>query len=131
MKFGREFSQAVEEKQIAQAMAERAKFIVDRAVQEKKQIIIKATGEARATRLFGESMAQSPVFLELKRIEAASKIAQIVARGQNRVFLESDTLMMNLTAGFNNNLERKTAADYQREAQRAPAHEQASTKSKK
>ena len=46
-------------------------------------------------------------------VEAAAKIAGIVARGQNRVFLESDTLMMNLTTGFNNNLERKTAHDYQ------------------
>ena len=36
MKFGREFSAAVEQKQIAQANAERAKYIVDRAVQEKK-----------------------------------------------------------------------------------------------
>lgn len=113
MRFGQEFSQAVEQKQIAQANAERAKYIVDRAYQEKKQIIIRAEGEAKATRLFGESMSRSPVFLELKRIEAAAKIAGIVARGQNRVFLESDTLMMNLTAGFNNNLERKTAHDYQ------------------
>ena len=99
-------------------MADRAKYIVDRAFQEKKSIIIKAEGEARATKLFGESMAQSPVFLELKRIEAATKIAGIVARGQNRVFLESDTLMMNLTAGFNSNLERKTPADYAAEEKR-------------
>jgi len=96
-------------------MADRAKFIVDRAQQEKKQIIIKATGEARATKLFGESMSQSPVFLELKRIEAANKIASIISRGQNRVFLESDTLMMNLTASFNKNLERKTEFDRKQE----------------
>lgn len=115
MKFGQEFSRAVEEKQVAQQMADRAKFIVDRAQQEKKQIIIKAAGEARATKLFGESMSQSPVFLELKRIEAASKIASIISRGQNRVFLESDTLMMNLTAGFNKNLERKTEYDRKQE----------------
>jgi prohibitin 2 len=42
-------------------------------------------------------MAQSPVFLELKRIEAARNIAKIIGEGQNRVFLDSDTLMMNLT----------------------------------
>jgi len=61
-------------------------------------------------------MARSPVFLELERIKAATKIAAIVGRGQNRVFLESDTLMMNLTSGFNSNLERKTVAE-----QNAPA----------
>lgn len=61
-------------------------------------------------------MARSPVFLELERIKAASKIAGIIARGQNRVFLESDTLMMNLTAGFNSSMERKTPADYAADA---------------
>jgi hypothetical protein len=30
-------------------MADRAKYVVDRAREEKKQIIIKAQGEARAT----------------------------------------------------------------------------------
>lgn len=92
-------------------MAERAKFLVDRAIQEKKQIIIKATGEAKATRLFGISMQQSPVFLELKRIEAARNIARIIGKGENKVYLEADTLLMNLTSGFNSNLEKKTSAD--------------------
>lgn len=36
MKFGPEFAKAVEEKQIAQQMADRAKYLVDKAVQEKK-----------------------------------------------------------------------------------------------
>jgi len=31
------------------------------------------------------------------------------------VFLDSDTLMMNLTQGFNQNLEKKSAADYEYE----------------
>lgn len=46
MKFGREFSTAVEEKQIAQQQAERAKYVVERAIQQKKQIIIQAQGTA-------------------------------------------------------------------------------------
>lgn len=82
-------------------MAERAKYLVDRAIQEKKQIIIKAQGEARATQLFGKSMSESPVFLEIKRIEASRGIAKIIGQSQNRVYLDSDTLMMNLTQGFN------------------------------
>lgn len=98
-------------------MADRAKYLVQSAEQQKKQIIIRATGEARATELFGISMAQSPVFLELKRVEAARSIAKIIGNGQNKVYLESDSLMMNLTQGFNQNLERKTDADknYERE----------------
>lgn len=113
--FSQEFRNAVEQKQIAQAEAERAKFIVARAIEQKKQILVKAQGEAMASRLYGEKMQQSPVFMELKRIEAARSIARIVGNGNNRVFLDSDTLMMNLTMGFNSNLEKKSAADYEYE----------------
>jgi hypothetical protein len=51
------------------------------------------------------------VFLELKRIEAARNIARIIGKGENKVYLEADTLLMNLTSGFNSNLEKKTSAD--------------------
>lgn len=43
--FGKEYTQAVEAKQVAQQEAERAKFIVDRASQEKQRSIIAAQGE--------------------------------------------------------------------------------------
>ena len=49
--------------------------------------------------------------MELKRIEAARTIARIIGKGENRVYLEADTLLMNLTSGFNSNLEKKTEAD--------------------
>lgn len=42
LKFGPEFAKAVEEKQIAQQMADRAKYLVGAAQQQKLQIIIKA-----------------------------------------------------------------------------------------
>ena len=42
MKFGDMFAKSVEDKQIAQQMADRAKYLVFAAEQEKKQIIIKA-----------------------------------------------------------------------------------------
>ncbi len=51
--FSREYTAAVEAKQVAQQDAERAKYIVDRAIQEKKSIIIKAQGEAQAAQLIG------------------------------------------------------------------------------
>ncbi len=40
--FGQEFTRAIEEKQIAQQQAERAKFVVQKALEDKKSIIIKA-----------------------------------------------------------------------------------------
>lgn len=104
--FSDEFSKAIELKQIAQQDAERAKFVVMQAEQEKKSNIIRAQGEARAAELYGQSLGQNPAFIELRRIEASMEIANILARSRNRVFLESDTLMLNLTAAFNANLER-------------------------
>ena len=44
---------AVEAKQVAQQDSERAKYIVERAIQEKKGIVIKAAGEAKSAELIG------------------------------------------------------------------------------
>jgi len=45
-------------------------------------------------------MARSPAFLDLRRIEAAREIATIMSKGRNKIYLESDTLLMNLTSGL-------------------------------
>lgn len=55
--FSKEYTAAVEAKQVAQQEAERAKYIVERAMQEKKSIIIKAEGEARSAELIGNVRA--------------------------------------------------------------------------
>src|SRR5882762_9210111 len=46
MTFGKEFTRAVEQKQIAQQDAERARFIVEKAEQERQANVIRAEGEA-------------------------------------------------------------------------------------
>lgn len=107
LQFSDEFSNAIEMKQIAQQDAEKAKFVVMQAEQEKKSNIIKAQGEARAAELYGESLAQNPAFIDLRRIEASKDIADVIGRSRNKVFLESDSLMMNLTGAFNENLEKQ------------------------
>mmetsp|Transcript_20025 Transcript_20025/g.17701 ORF Transcript_20025/g.17701 Transcript_20025/m.17701 type:complete len:294 (+) Transcript_20025:33-914(+) len=104
--FSPEFSKAIEMKQIAQQDAEKAKFVVMQAEQEKKSNIIKAQGEAAAAALYGKSLAGNPAFIELRRIEASKDIADILGKSRNRLFLESDSLMMNLTGTFNENLEK-------------------------
>ncbi len=40
--FGKEFTKAIEDKQIAQQEAERAKYLVEQAIQDKKSAIIRA-----------------------------------------------------------------------------------------
>lgn len=107
--FSEEFSKAIEMKQIAQQDAEKAKFLVMQAEQEKKSNIIRAQGEAASAALYGDSLKQNPAFIELRRIEASKDIADILARSRNKIFLEADTLMMNITGAFNENLERTNA----------------------
>lgn len=96
LSFGQEFMKAVEMKQVAQQDAERAKFVVMQAAQEKKSAIIRAEADARSAELIGAAVAENPAFIELRRIEAATEIAQTISRSNNRVFLETDSLLMNL-----------------------------------
>merc|ERR1719228_1180502 len=100
LSFGPEYTRAVEAKQVAQQEAERAKYLVEMAVQEKKSKVIAAQGEAQAAQLIGESMKKNPAFAELRRIEAAREIAHAVAQSPNRVFLNSDSLLINLMTNF-------------------------------
>ena len=60
-------------------------------------------------------MKQSPAFLDLRRVEASRDIATVLSRGRNKVFLEADTLLMNLTSGLNSSLEKKSSADHEAE----------------
>lgn len=51
LSFGKEYTAAVEAKQVAQQEAQRAAFFVERAVQEKQQKIVQAEGEAEAAKM--------------------------------------------------------------------------------
>ncbi|KAI7901508.1 prohibitin-2 [Cokeromyces recurvatus] len=97
------FESAVEAKQIAQQEAQRAAFIVDKARQEKQSIIVRAQGEAKSAELIGEAIKDKPGFLELKRIEAAREISHILSRSDNRVMLDTDTLLLNVNTASKSN----------------------------
>ncbi|KAJ3194821.1 hypothetical protein HK101_001823 [Irineochytrium annulatum] len=96
--FSPEFTSAVEAKQIAQQEAQRASYIVERAIQEKQSIIVRAQGEAKSAELIGEAMKNKPGFVDLRKIEAATHIANTIANSQNRVYVDSDALMLNSNA---------------------------------
>jgi prohibitin 2 len=94
--FSPEYARAVEAKQVAQQDAERAKYIVLGAQQEKLTIITKARGEAESAELIGTAIRQNPGFMKLRRIDAARDIADIVATSGNKVYLNADSLLLNL-----------------------------------
>mmetsp|Transcript_16474 Transcript_16474/g.46460 ORF Transcript_16474/g.46460 Transcript_16474/m.46460 type:complete len:295 (-) Transcript_16474:52-936(-) len=94
--FGDKFKAAVEAKQVAQQEAERARYTVERARQDKEGIIVKAQGEAIAAKKFNEQLQDDKSFLQLRRIEAALEIADVVSQSPNRVYLNSDNLLLNV-----------------------------------
>ncbi|PSR70513.1 hypothetical protein PHLCEN_2v13664 [Hermanssonia centrifuga] len=94
--FSPEFTHAVEAKQVAQQTAFRAAFLVDQAIQEKQSIIVRAQGEARSAELIGDAMRTNKGFLQLRRLEAARDIANILATSGNRVMLDAQSLLLNV-----------------------------------
>lgn len=96
LSFSKEYTAAVEAKQVAQQEAQRAQFFVEKAKQEQKQKVIQAEGEAQAAKMLGEAVTKNPGYLKLRRIRAAQNIAKTVAASQNKVYLCADSLVMNL-----------------------------------
>ncbi|ERN06538.1 hypothetical protein AMTRI_Chr10g1100 [Amborella trichopoda] len=94
--FGKEFTAAIEAKQVAAQEAERAKFVVEKAEQDKKSAVIRAQGEAKSAQLIGQAIANNAAFITLRKIEAAREIAHTISNSANRVFLSSDDLLLNL-----------------------------------
>ncbi|GLE02107.1 hypothetical protein PINS_up010945 [Pythium insidiosum] len=94
--FGQEYAAAIEAKQVAQQDAERARFVVERALQEKKSTIIRAQGVSKSAELVGEAIKNNPAFVQLRRIDAAKEISSIISRSANKVYLNSDSLLLNL-----------------------------------
>ena len=75
---------------------QRARFVVEKAMQDKKSTIIRAQGEAKSAKLIGDAVRDNPGFIELRKLEAARDIASTVAKSNNRVFLDSHSLMLNV-----------------------------------
>merc|ERR1712241_815355 len=96
LSFGKEYAAAVEAKQIAQQEAQRAAFVVDKAVQEKQQKIVQAEGEAKAAEMLGEAVSKNPGYLKLRKLRASTNIAKTMSAAQNRVYLNAGTLMLNI-----------------------------------
>ena len=79
LSFGKEYSLAVESKQVAQQEAQRAAFVVDKAKQERQQKIVQAEGEAQAAEMLGEAIAKNPGYLKLRKLRASQHISQTVS----------------------------------------------------
>jgi len=96
LSFGKEYAAAVEAKQIAQQEAQRAAYTVEKAKQEKQQKIVQAEGEAAAASMLGAAISRNPGYLKLRKLKASSQISNVIAQSQNRVYLNSSSLLLNV-----------------------------------
>ncbi|PSR71326.1 hypothetical protein PHLCEN_2v12840 [Hermanssonia centrifuga] len=117
--FGKEFTQAVEAKQIAQqgmfghctwllapakfalADAERAKFIVEKAEQERQAAVIRAEGEAEAASVISQALNKAgEAFVAFRKIEASKAIVQSLANNPNVSYIPSSggNVLLNVPA---------------------------------
>ncbi|KAJ9194729.1 hypothetical protein DTO166G4_341 [Paecilomyces variotii] len=88
MTFGREFTRAVEQKQIAQQDAERARFIVEKAEQERQANVIRAEGEAESADIISKAVAKAgDGLIQIRRIDASKEIAATLAQNPNVTYL--------------------------------------------
>jgi len=94
--FGKEYTNAIEAKQVAQQDAERARYLVKQALEDKKSTIIKAQGEAKSVELFGEAVKQDSGYLALRRLDMAKEIAGLISHTPNKMYLDANTLLLNV-----------------------------------
>jgi prohibitin 1 len=96
--YGKEFSKAIEEKQVAQQEAERQKFVVMQADQDRMATIIKAEGEAEAAMMISEALKENGTgLISVRRLEAAKEIAELLAKNPNVTYLpNSQQMLVNL-----------------------------------
>ncbi|KAM7509236.1 hypothetical protein LguiA_019689 [Lonicera macranthoides] len=95
LSYGAEFSKAVEQKQVAQQEAERSKFVVAKAEQERRAAIIRAEGESESAKLISDATAAAGMgLIELRRIEASREIASTLAKTPNVMYLPKENNML-------------------------------------
>jgi prohibitin 1 len=81
LNFSKDFSKAIEDKQVAEQNAERAKFVVAKAEQEKEALIIRSEGDAQAAQLVSDALHKAGKgLIELRRIETAVHVSRHTPR---------------------------------------------------
>ncbi|KAG9103311.1 Prohibitin-1, subunit of the prohibitin complex (Phb1p-Phb2p) [Ceratobasidium sp. 370] len=99
--FNIKLEDAVEAKQIAQQDAERAKFVVEKAEQERQASVIRAEGEAEAAATISRALDRAgEAFVTFRKIEASKAIAAALAANRNVSYVPSSggNVLLNIPA---------------------------------
>ena len=98
LKFGSEFMKSIERKQVAQQEAEKYKYIVMKAEEEKKAKIIESEGNSIAAQMISNAVAKyGSSVLELKKLESALYISKKLTETNNISFIPGgNNILLNL-----------------------------------
>jgi len=99
--YGKEFTRAAEEKQVAEQETERQKYIVDRTQLETKATVIRSEGEAEAAVMISNAMKEhGSGLVQVRRIDAAKDIAETLSKSGNVMYLPGgQNALLNLPMG--------------------------------
>merc|ERR1719189_183951 len=75
-------------------LAEKQKL--HKAQEEKKRTIIHAEGERQSAQMIGDAIRANPGFIELRRIQVAKDISNLLSKSSNRMVLSTESLLLNL-----------------------------------
>jgi len=59
-------------------------------------MVIKAEGEAKSAKLIGDAIKDNPGFIQLRKLEAARDIATTVSKSTNKLYLDAESLLLNV-----------------------------------
>jgi len=98
--YGKEFTKAIEEKQVAEQEAERQKYVVTMTEFEREANVIIAEGEAEAAEMISKSLKEfGNGLIEVRRIDAAKAIADTLAKSANVMYVPNgQNVLLNLPA---------------------------------
>jgi prohibitin 1 len=100
--FSREFSRAIEDKQVAQQKSERAKYLVERAEQDRIRAVVTGSADAEAAQLVSDAIAQhGRGLIEIRRIETAQSLATTLAKSRAGITYlpKNGNMLLNLPGG--------------------------------
>jgi len=99
--YGKEFTRAIEEKQVAEQEAERQQHVVARTEQERQATVIRAEGEAEAAEMISNAMKEhGNGLVEVRRIDGAKEIAETLSKSGNVMYLPGgQNALLNLPIG--------------------------------
>jgi regulator of protease activity HflC (stomatin/prohibitin superfamily) len=93
IKFSQEFSNAIEQKQVAMQEAERMKYILDKEKKEKERKIIEAEGEAGALEERGRALRQNPQLIQYEYVRKLSPNISTVVTDQSAIINFPESLL--------------------------------------